>query len=211
MRVRAPRLLVCGAVAVTAGLAWSPAAHAAGLGTSLPAVTPSVSTAPRVSASHVISTVDRVTGAVTARVVAAEQQTVARVRPTVSPQPTTRRAVPAAGDRAETSAVTHTRANNATQASVAPKRPAGHSPSAAIRQAPAGQNIRVVPKLSPLQPPLGPLGGADAAGSPGVALFFVALASALAALTAPGLGRRLFPSLAEGHGFSLIRDLERPD
>jgi hypothetical protein len=211
MRIRAPRLLVCGAVAVAAGLGWSPAAHAAGLGTSLPAVTPSVSTAPPVSPSPVISTVDRVTGAITAQVVSAEQQTVARVMPTVSPQPATGRAGPATGDRAKTRAVTHMRTHNASQAPVAPQRPAGHSPGAAIRHAPPGPNIRVVPKLSPLQPPSGPLGDADAAGSPGVALFFVALASALSALAAPGLGRRLFPSLAEGHGFSLIRDLERPD
>ena len=91
MGTRSSRLLVCGAVAVAAGLGWSPAAHAAGLGASLPAVTPSVSTAPPVSASHVISTVDRVTRAVASRVVSAEQQTVARVKPTVSPPPTTRR------------------------------------------------------------------------------------------------------------------------
>jgi hypothetical protein len=211
MRVRAPRLLLCGTVAVAAGLGWSPAAHAAGLGASLPAVTSPVSTAPPVPASHVISTIDRVTGAVTARVVAAEQQTVARVKPTVSPQPAVRRAVPATADRAAASAVTHEHAHNASRAPVAPQRPAGRSPSASTRQAPAGPNIRVVAELSPLQPPLGPLGGADAAGSPGLALFFVALASALSALTAPGLGRRLFPSLADGHGFSLIRDLERPD
>jgi hypothetical protein len=66
-------------------------------------------------------------------------------------------------------------------------------------------------ELSALQPPAGPLGGANTAGSSGLALFFVALAAALSALTAPALGRRLFPPLADGHGFFLIRDLERPD
>ena len=211
MRTRAPRLLVCGAIAVAAGLGWSPAAHAAGLGTSLPAVTPSVSTAPPASASHVISTVDRVTRAVASRVVSAEHQTVARVNPTVSPQPTTSRAVPAARHRAETTAVPHRRWNSARGTSAGPKRPTRHSPSAVTRQAPAGPDVRVVAELSPLQPPAGPLGGANAAGSSGLALFFVVLASALSALTAPGLGRRLFPSLVEGHGFTLIHDLERPD
>ena len=211
MGTRSSRLLVCGAVAVAAGLGWSPAAHAAGLGTSLPAVTPSVSTAPPVSASHVISTVGRVTRGAASRVVSAEQQTVARVEPTVSPPPTTGRPVPPARHRAETTAAPHMRWNNARQASAAQKLPARHSPNAATRQAPAGPNVRAMPELSPLQLPAWPLGGANAAGSSGLALFFVALATALSALIAPLLGRRLFPPLAEGHGFSLIRDLERPD
>src|SRR4029077_2144387 len=185
MGTRAPRLLVCGAVAVAAGLGWSPAAHAAGLGASLPAVTPSVSTAPSVSASHVISPVDRLTRAVAARVVSAEQQTVARVRPTVSPQPTTERAAPAPRQRAEPTAVPRMRWSNARHASAAPERPTRHSSNAATRQAPAGPTVRVMAELSPLQPPAGPLGGANAAGSSSLALFFVALAAALSALTAP--------------------------
>lgn len=211
MGTRSSRLLVCGAAAVTAGLGWSPAAHAAGLGASLPAVTPSISIAPPVSASHVISTVDRVARAAASQVTSAEHQTVARLKPTVSPPPTTRRAVPAARHHAEATSVPHMRRNSATQASAAPKRPTLHSPNASTQKAPAGASVRVVPELSRLHPPAGPLGGANAVGGSGVALFFIALASALSALAAPGLGRRLFPSLAEGHGFFLIRDLERPD
>jgi hypothetical protein len=68
-----------------------------------------------------------------------------------------------------------------------------------------------VPELSGFQPPAGLLGGANAAGSSGLALFFVLLASALSALAAVGLGRWLFPSLDDGRGFTLICDLERPD
>jgi hypothetical protein len=108
--------------------------------------------------------------------------------------------------------VRHKRRNNATQASAAPAQGARLSQdTVAKQQAAAAPSVRVVPELPPLRPPAGFLDGAGAAGSSGLALFFVALASALSALSALGLGRRLFPSLDEGRGFTLITDLERPD
>jgi hypothetical protein len=162
-----------------------------------------------VSPSQVVSTVDRVTGAVVSHVVSTERQTVEGVESTVSPAPTARPASPLAPRKR---LVRHKRRNHATQASAAPKQDARLSQdTAAERQAAASPSVRVVPELSPLRPPAGFLGGASAAGSFGLALVFVALASALSALSALGLGRRLFPSLAEGHGFTLICDLERPD
>jgi hypothetical protein len=61
-----------------------------------------------------------------------------------------------------------------------------------------------------MKPPSGFLSGPSAGGT-GFVLLFLALAAALSALAAPGLGRRLMPSIAEGRDCALTLHLERPD
>ncbi len=225
MRTRSSRLRVCGAVAapvLVAAFGWTPAAHAAGPGASLPSVPP-VSAAPAVAAVHsVTQTVAGAASAVGARkspVVATAHDVVKRATTAVTGTSTTASAhtAPAAktgagatkgADRAQP------RHRAAQVASGAPKRAGGSAPGVAAQRgsdAAAGPSAQVVPELPGLQPPSGLFSGATAGGGSGFALVFVALAAALSALAAPGLGRRLMPSIADGRDRALTLDLERPD
>jgi len=217
---RSSRLRVGAAVAapvLAATFGWTPAAHAAGPRVSLPAVSPPVS-----AVHSVTQTVAGAVSAVTTRksqVVAAAHQVVKHVATAVSGSSTTIPAgsVPAAHATAPTKlAVSSPRRHGAVQAaSAAPKWHADglttRIPADRRAEAAAGASAQVVPDLPGLQPPPGFFPGASAGGGSGFVLLFVALAAALSALAAPGLGRRLMPSLADGRDCALTLDLERPD
>jgi hypothetical protein len=222
VRTWSSRLRVCGAVAapvLATAFGWTPAAHAAGLRASLPAAPPPVSAAPAVATVH--SVTQTVTGAVSAvttqktQVVAAAHHVATAVSGSSTTAPA--RTAPAAQAAAPTKrAVSSPRRHRAVQAATsAPKR---HSNRVATgvaidrrADAAAGPTAQVVPELPASQLLPGFLPGPSAGGGSGFALLLVALAVALSALAAPGLGRRLMPSLADGRDCALTLDLERPD
>ena len=71
----------------------------------------------------------------------------------------------------------------------------GRRPGATEPASPAAGLIATMPGF---EPPAGFFPDASAGGASVFALLLVALAAALSALAAPGLGRRLMPSLADG-------------
>ena len=226
MRIRSSRLVVCGAVAVpvlAGGLAWAPAAHAAGPGLPLPAAPPAIGSPRTVpSAGAVTGTVKQVRTVAdsTARALGTtvrEAPTVKRVtrvlpstdntRPatTTKPaphdlqRPAARASKPDPGHEARGTA-----AHPSARASAVAAR-SGRSRADAIAVATTHQ-----PASSPGgDPPSVPDPSPTAAGgSPPLPLAFLAASVALAI---PGLGRRMLPSRAEGLACALTLDLERPD
>jgi hypothetical protein len=228
--IRSSRLRVCGAVVapVLLALGWTPAARAAGSGAPIPAV-PASTTAVASTASSVTQTVESAASAAPvpkSPAVPVVRHVVKRVAPPLAPvapaTPTSTHVAPPvvpaakAGNTTSTAAkraVPSRRHHAAQAADRAPKRLAGGAvpraathPRATKRLSPA---VRVVVRM-PGQPP-GFFSGANAAGGSGLALLVVALAAAFSALAAPGLGRRLMPSIADGRDCALTLDLERPD
>jgi hypothetical protein len=222
VRTRSSRLRVCGAVAapvLVAAFGWTPAAHAAGPGASLPTVPP-VSVAPAVAVVHAVrQTVAGAASTVGARrspVVATARDVVKRATTAVIGASTT--ASPHTASAPKTGAGATERADRAQPrhraaqaASGAPQLARGSGPGVAVQLAAAGPSAQVAHELPGLQPPSGLFSGVTMGGGSGFALLFVALAAAFSGLAAPGLGRRLMPSIADGRDRALTLDLERPD
>jgi hypothetical protein len=236
MVIATSRMRVCAGLAapvLVAAFGWTPTAHAAGPGASLPAVASPVSAVPAVSTSTVVSTASSVTrsvagavSAVTTRkapVVATASHVVTRVATAVTGTSTTAtpthvaRVAPApkatgATKRAVRSQRGHGVARAARGATT--RLADGFAPGVAVHrraEAAAGPSAQVLPELPGRQPPPGFFPGASAGGGSGFALLFIALAAALSALAAPALGRRLMPSIPDGRDCALTLDLERPD
>jgi hypothetical protein len=214
------KLRVCTAVAapvLAAAFGWTPAAHAAVPGVSLPAVMPPVSASPAVSAVRSITSTVAGLPVPKTPVVAAARHVVTRVVKVVSGTATTKhdaRVASAPKTRSTTPAVPK-RTVPSRRRHRAVRAPSGRGSvqSGAVHRrttTSASPTLRLVATTPGLLPPTGFFPGASAGGF-GFAVLFVALAAALSALAAPGLGRRLMPSLTDGRDCALTLDLERPD
>lgn len=228
MGIRSLRLVVCGAVAVpvlAGGLAWAPAAHAAGPDIPLPAPTPAISPAQTLpSVGAVTKTVEQVRAVAdsTAKTVATtvrETPTVERVARTVLPStdntrpPATTKPAPHDLQRPAARAAKPDPRHEAPRSAARPPARASEvtarsglshaeavAPATHRRSAPSpGGNPPSVPDSSPI--------GAGFGSAP----LLLAFVAASAALAMPGLGRRMLPSRAEGLACALTLDLERPD
>jgi len=224
--IRSARLVVCGAVAVpvlAAGLAWAPAAHAAGPGVPLPA-------APAISPARTVPSADAVTGTVEhVRTVA--DSTARALGETVRETPTVKRVtrvLPSTDDK-RPPATTKLAPRDVQRSAARDSKPDPHHgapgtaahprwrPSAvAARSGPTrAETIVPAPQRQPVSspggnPPSVPNSSPMGAGVGSTPLLLAFLAASLA-LAIPGLGRRMLPSLAEGLAYALTLDLERPD
>ena len=223
MGTRSSWIRVCGAVAapvLAAAFGWTPTARAGGPLASVPAVPP-------VSASTVVSTAGSVTRTVTGAVsavpvpktpVVATVHHIVKRAVAVAPATTTTthvsrsvpastagRATPAAPKRTVRPQQRHRAARSVRTHRMVPE--VAPQPRGAKSTGPIAQIVAALPRL---KRPGGFLTGPNAGGI-GFALLFVALVAALSALAAPGLGRRLMPSIADGRDCALTLDLERPD
>ena len=232
MGIRLSRLVVCGAVAVpvlAGGLAWAPAAHAAGPGIPVPAAPPVISPAqPAPSTGAVTESVEQVRTVAdsTARALVTtvrETPTVERVTRALpstdnTRPPTTTKPAPHDLERSAARASKRDPAHKArgtaahgTAAHLSARPSAvtarsGRSHAQAIAPAENHQSGSSPGGNPPSVPDSSPIG----AGL-GTAPLLLAFVAASAALAVPSLGRRMLPSLAGGVACALTLDLERPD
>jgi hypothetical protein len=229
MRTRSSRLLVCAAVAVAAGLGWSPAAHAAGLAASsaaqpasiptLPAVTNAVKattsglTGPQAPVRAVVRTAPKPVRTAVGETLTVTHH-VASVIPS-TPRPTLPATKPAAVDRQHQSAAhaTHRSAHRITSRASARSSPQSGG-ALASRDRASTKAVAPSPRPEPAspggEPPLVPDAGPLGAGAGSAPLLLAFLAATLV-LAVPSRGRRMLPARAEGLACALTLDLERPD